>query len=75
MKKECVLSRPSARAASLIGTIVVLTLVFLPLKAHALEVGDRVPDFHFLDRAGKEISYAADIRGVKPLYLVFWTTW
>jgi hypothetical protein len=75
MEKEIVLNRSLAVVVSAVRAIAVLALVLLPLKGYALEVGDKAPDFHFLNRAGKDISYAADIKGIKPLYLVFWTTW
>jgi hypothetical protein len=75
MEKENVFNRSLAGVVSVLRAIAVLALVLLPLKGYALEVGDKAPDFHFLNRAGKEISYAADIKGIKPLYLVFWTTW
>lgn len=64
-----------ARAVSAIRAIAVVALVLLPLKGYAVEAGDKAPDFHFLSPAGKEISYAADMKGIKPVYLVFWTTW
>jgi len=75
MKKRLVLYLSLRKTASLLWAIAVLALVLLPLKGYALEAGDKAPDFHFLNRAGKDISYAADIKGIKPLYLVFWTTW
>ncbi len=55
--------------------ILFLSLILLPLKSYALEVGDKAPDFHAMTLKGKSISYDRDLRGRKPVYLVFWTTW
>ncbi len=58
-----------------IKTIFLLSLVFLPAKTFALGAGEKAPDFHVVTAQGKEISYAKDIKGKKPVYLFFWTTW
>ncbi len=55
--------------------IFLLSLVFLPSKTYALGAGDKAPDFHVVTLQGKEISYERDIKGKKPVYLFFWTTW
>lgn len=55
--------------------LIVLFIMILPFKAYAIDVGDAVPDFHIVTMDGKEISYDRDLRGRKPLYLAFWSTW
>ncbi|MCL5021771.1 MAG: hypothetical protein M1497_00090 [Nitrospirae bacterium] len=59
----------------LIQGILALFLLVLPLKGYALDIGDTAPDFRIASLDGKEISYYRDIRGKKPVYLVFWATW
>lgn len=61
--------------ALVIKGIFFLSLVFLPARTYALGVGDKAPDFHVVTTQGKEISYDSDIKGKKPVYLFFWTTW
>ncbi len=61
--------------AALIKGIFVLSLILLPVRTYALGVGEKAPDFHLLTSQGKEISYDRDIKGKKPVYLFFWTTW
>ncbi|MBI4689801.1 MAG: hypothetical protein HY754_06000 [Nitrospirae bacterium] len=65
-----------------INVILLLYLVTLTaalfvcvLHAEALDVGDSVPDFHIVTIDGKEISYEKDLKGKKPVYLIFWATW
>ncbi len=60
---------------SLINGVFLLSLLILPAKGYALGVGDKSPDFHLATTEGREISYYSDIRGKKPVYLFFWTTW
>jgi hypothetical protein len=55
--------------------ILLLSMVLLPVSAYALRAGDKTPDFHIITHQGKEISYDKDIKGKKPVYLFFWTTW
>jgi hypothetical protein len=33
------------------------------------------PDFTIRSLEGRTISYFADLKGKKPVYLVFWATW
>jgi hypothetical protein len=58
-----------------IKSIFFLTLVLFPARGYALGVGEKAPDFHVVTLQGKEISYDRDIKGKKPVYLFFWTTW
>ncbi len=55
--------------------ILFLSLVFLPSRVHALGPGEKAPNFHVVTLQSKDISYDRDIKGKKPLYLFFWTTW
>lgn len=52
-------------------TIIVL---LIPLISYALDIGDLAPDFTAITLNGKEIRYS-DLKGKKPLYLIFWATW
>lgn len=54
---------------------ILLVFILAPAGASALEVGDMAPDFHLVTLDGRDISYYADLRGARPLYLMFWTTW
>lgn len=63
------------RAKTVVKSILFLTLLFLPVETSALGVGEKSPDFHIVTLQGKEISYNRDIKGKKPVYLFFWTTW
>jgi len=54
---------------------IIILIMILTFKAYALDVGDVVPGFHIVTIDGKEISYEKDIKGKKPLYLAFWSTW
>ena len=56
-------------------SIFLLALLLLPVRTFALGVGEKSPDFHVVTLQGKEISYDRDIKGKKPVYLFFWTTW
>ncbi len=71
MIKQLYLSRFSV----LMKVALLLLLIILPAKVHALGVGDKSPDFHLVTIQGREISYDRDIKGKKPVYLFFWTTW
>ncbi len=55
--------------------ILLLSLILFPAGAYALGAGDKSPDFHVITQQGREISYDRDIKGKKPAYLFFWTTW
>ncbi len=55
--------------------LVAILISFLHLKGYAIDVGDAVPDFHTVTIDGKDISYEKDIKGKKPVYLIFWATW
>ncbi len=70
MKKRSLLTSSGAWLL----TAVIFSLV-LPLCAHALEAGAVAPDFHAVTTEGKEISYFNDLKGKRPVYLIFWTTW
>jgi hypothetical protein len=56
-------------------SIFFLLLLLLPVRTYALGVGEKAPNFHLVTIQGKEISYDRDIKGKKPVYLFFWTTW
>jgi hypothetical protein len=73
-KASTVKSRAS-KITGLAGIILFLTLLLTPLDAHALNVGDKSPDFRITTVTGKEISYYKDLKGRRPVYLVFWATW
>lgn len=38
-------------------------------------IGDIAPDFNAISLDGKRISYYNDLKGKKPVYLIFWATW
>lgn len=59
----------------LMKSILMLSLLLLPARTYALGVGDKTPDFHIITLQGREISYDKDLKGEKPVYLFFWTTW
>ncbi len=59
----------------LIKGLLILSMIFLPIKGYALDVGDRAPEFHLTTPEGKTISFNRDLKAKKPVYLVFWTTW
>lgn len=41
----------------------------------ALTQGDPAPDFQAATIGGEHLSYDKDVKGGKPLYLIFWATW
>ncbi len=49
--------------------------LFFPPAGYPAGLGDMAPDFTVETTEGRKISYFADIRGKKPLYLIFWATW
>lgn len=57
--------------------LLVLLLVFVssPFNTYAINVGDTAPDFSVSTLDGKKISYYADLKGKRPVYLIFWATW
>ena len=55
--------------------VLLLSLVFAPFESYAANVGDVSPDFSVSTLDGKKISYSADLKGKKPVYLIFWATW
>ena len=58
-----------------LAAMLFLSLILLPARAGALEVGDKAPDFQAVTIKGKNISYDRDFRGKKAVYLIFWATW
>lgn len=60
---------------TLFKTLIVLAMFISTTDGYAMDAGDSAPDFHVVTIDGKEISYYKDIRGKKPLYLIFWSTW
>ncbi len=50
-------------------------LILLPAKGYAVGLGDKAFDFHLVTTEGKTISYYRDLKGEKPVYLIFWTAW
>ncbi len=51
--------------------------IFLALtaSANALSVGDEAPDFQYTTLKGKNVSYIAQFKNKKPLYIIFWASW
>ncbi len=54
--------------------ILLLVLTIRPVSAHALAVGDKVPDYSFSTLDGGRVD-AADISGTNAVMMVFWATW
>ncbi len=75
MAKKFCFDKKSINVFFVIKGILLLSLVLLPVRGYALEVGDRSPDFRAVTIKGEKISYYRDLKGKKPVYLVFWTTW
>ncbi len=75
MIKMFFLIKKSVKTELLLTGIFFLSLIFLPAKVYALKVGDKAPDFRLVTLQGREISYDRDMKGKKPAYLIFWTTW
>jgi peroxiredoxin len=58
-----------------ISTIIILfLLIFFPIQAFSVDVGDKLPDFNISTLSGQVVQ-SAKIRGKNPLVLVFWATW
>lgn len=55
--------------------VLLLLFVFSPVNTYAINVGDTAHDFSASTLDGKKLSYYADLKGKKPVYLIFWTTW
>ncbi|MEW6108903.1 MAG: hypothetical protein AB1632_07040 [Nitrospirota bacterium] len=55
--------------------LIVLFIMLLPFEAYALDTGNSAPDFNIITIDGREFSFDRDIKGKKPLYLIFWATW
>jgi hypothetical protein len=49
--------------------------LFSPSTGFSIGLGDMAPDFTIESMDGRKISYFSDLKGKKPLYLVFWATW
>jgi hypothetical protein len=75
MRKKLLFSGQLIKTDFVIRGILFLSLILLPVRGYALGVGDKAPDFHAATLQGKEIYYDRDIKGKKPAYLIFWTTW
>jgi peroxiredoxin len=58
-----------------IAILILLGLFVWPASSHAMNVGDPAPDFQAVNIHGEKISYYRDIKGKKPLYLIFGATW
>ncbi|MBI5639665.1 MAG: hypothetical protein HZA17_04490 [Nitrospirae bacterium] len=56
-------------------TVVICIVLLFPSIGMALDTGGIPPDFTVLTVDGKEISYVRDLKGKKPVYLIFWATW
>jgi peroxiredoxin len=59
----------------LIIILTVLNLLIWTSGSHAVDTGDSAPDFQVVTLDGKEISYYKDVKGKRPLYLIFWSSW
>ncbi len=75
MTKKLCFDKRFMRPDMAIKVLLFLSLVVLPVRAYPLEVGDKAPDFEAVTIKGKSISYDRDLKGRKPVYLIFWTTW
>ncbi|NCO83306.1 MAG: hypothetical protein COS28_02230 [Nitrospirae bacterium CG02_land_8_20_14_3_00_44_33] len=53
--------------------IVFLSLIF-PVYGFALDINDNAPDFRGVALDGKQVAYS-ELKGKKPVYLMFWATW
>jgi peroxiredoxin len=54
---------------------VIFLLLLLSFNSYAIDIGDKAPDFKAQSLNGKRLSYYKHLRGVKPVYIVFWATW
>ncbi|MEE9612445.1 MAG: TlpA disulfide reductase family protein [Desulfatiglandales bacterium] len=55
--------------------VFILMLLGIALRGYAYDVGEKAPDFKVSTVDGKQISYSTDLKGKKPVYVVFWATW
>jgi len=64
------------RKALLLRFVFVAVLIpFLQAEVYAIDVGDIAPEFSAVTINGKVISYEGELKGKRPVYLVFWSTW
>ena len=54
--------------------VVLFLLLMLPVSGFALSVNDNAPDFNGAALDGKRVAYS-ELKGKKPVYLMFWATW
>ncbi len=59
----------------LIIILAVLSSFMLSGNSKAIDTGDSALDFQAVTLDEKEISYYKNVKGKKPLYLIFWSTW
>jgi hypothetical protein len=57
------------------ATLTILCFFMWATDSRAVDTGDSAPDFQVVTIDGKNISYYKDVKGKKPLYLIFWSTW
>ena len=50
-------------------------LLLVCVDGYAVGVEDVAPDFNTSNLKGNHISYSGQLKGKKPVYLVFWATW
>jgi hypothetical protein len=75
MTRMSCFGRRYSGAGLAVTVMLFLSLILLPATVGALEVGDKAPDFQAVTITGKHISYDRDLKGRKPVYLIFWATW
>jgi hypothetical protein len=63
------------KAFGLLIPIALVAALFYPSHALSIALGDMAPDFSIRSLEGRTISYFTDLKGKKPVYLVFWATW
>lgn len=54
--------------------LVVIAAFFLSQKVYAVNAGDASPDFNIATLEGK-LSYERDLKGRRPVYIFFWSSW
>lgn len=55
--------------------VLIIMLLGIALRGYAYDVGEKAPDFKVSTLDGEQISYPTDLKGKKPVYIVFWATW
>ncbi len=75
MTRKLCFNKERIHVGLVIKGILLLSLFLFPMRVYALGVGERSPDFRAVTIKGEQISYDRDLKGKKPVYLVFWTTW